>query len=201
MVGRDGSENWQKCIRQALELQPDSLTVYQMELPYNTVISKRILNEGQESPIADWATKRRWVNEAMQAFEADGYRVASATTIATTKKPCKFVYTDGLWKGTDMIALGVSSFGYFDGVHMQNARVQGIHRHCERGAAADYVGALRLTERQKLIREMILQLKTGAIETGYFRDKFGTDVWAEFGDVYRGLMTRRCCTGRTDRSG
>lgn len=183
MVG-ETEENWQACIKKALELEPDSLTVYQMELPFNTVISKRILDEGQASPIPDWATKRRWVDEAMQAFEAHGYEVASATTIATKKKPCQFVYTDGLWKGTDMIALGVSSFGYFDGVHMQNAHSFKEYLDLVEAGTLPIVRAYPMEPEQRLIREMILQLKTGRIERGYFEKKFGTDPAEKWGDIY-----------------
>ena len=35
--------NWEACVRRTLELQPDSITVYQMELPFNTTISKDLL--------------------------------------------------------------------------------------------------------------------------------------------------------------
>ena len=38
-----------------------------------------------------------------------------------------------------------------------------------------------------LIREMVLQLKTGALDTHYFLSKFGADVWQEFQSVYERL--------------
>ena len=47
--------------------------------------------------------------------------------------------------------------------------------------------AVSLTPKQRLIREMVLQLKTGWLDTGYFRKKFGVDVWNEFRPVYEGL--------------
>jgi hypothetical protein len=34
---------------------------------------------------------------------------------------------------------------------------------------------------------MVLQLKTGALDTGYFQQKFGVDVWEEFLPVYENL--------------
>ena len=42
MLG-ETDENWQRCIEQTLELQPDSVTIYQMELPFNTTISGDLL--------------------------------------------------------------------------------------------------------------------------------------------------------------
>jgi len=35
-----------------------------MELPYNTVYSKDILGNEIETPVADWPTKRDWLNYA-----------------------------------------------------------------------------------------------------------------------------------------
>jgi oxygen-independent coproporphyrinogen-3 oxidase len=37
---------------------------------------------------------------------------------------------------------------------------------------------------------MILQLKTGSLDTGYLHNKFGVDVWKEFQRVYERLEKR-----------
>lgn len=190
MVG-ETEEKWREVIRKSLELQPDSVTIYQMELPYNTVISREIIDQGVASPVADWPTKQRWLDYAFDEFQARGYRIASAYTLATTAKPCRFIYTDALWHGGDMIGLGVSSFSHFGGVHFQNA-----HSFEEYVAALDrdelpLLRAMTLTPKQKLIREMILQLKTGTIDLNYFHNKFGVDVWDEFQTVYEGLDRER----------
>ena len=186
MVGETEAK-WRDAVRKALELQPDSVTIYQMELPYNTIISQEILKEGKESPIADWPTKQRWLNYAFDEFQAAGYQIASAYTLATTNKPCRFIYTDALWHGGDMIGLGVSSFSHFGGVHFQN-----VHSFEEYISLIDknelpLLRALTLTTKQKLIREMILQLKTGALDLQYFERKFGVDVWDEFKPVFEQL--------------
>ena len=47
--------------------------------------------------------------------------------------------------------------------------------------------AVSLTPKQRLIREMVLQLKTGRLDTVYFQKKFGVDVWQEFQPVYERL--------------
>jgi oxygen-independent coproporphyrinogen-3 oxidase len=186
MVG-ETEEKWRDAVSRALELQPDSVTIYQMELPYNTVISQEIIKEGVESPIAGWPTKQRWLDYAFDEFQARGYRIASAYTLATTKKPCRFIYTDALWHGGDMIGLGVSSFSHFGGVHFQNAHGFEEYLALLEKDQLPLLRALTLTPKQKLIREMVLQLKTGAIELQYFHGKFGVDVWNEFRPVYERL--------------
>jgi oxygen-independent coproporphyrinogen-3 oxidase len=189
-------EKWRDTIRRAIELEPDSVTIYQMELPYNTVISREMIAKGMDSPIADWPQKRRWVDYAFEQFEARGYRLAASNLLVTAKKDCRFTYTDALWHGGDMIGLGVASFSHFGGVHFQN-----VHNFEEYVSLLDtdqlpLLRALRMTERQKLIREMVLQLKTGAIDREYFNRKFGLDVWTEFQTVYEhlegdGLLERK----------
>jgi len=178
---------WRETVRRAIELEPDSVTIYQMELPYNTVISREMIEKGLDSPIADWPTKRRWVDYAFEQFQERGYRAASAYTLATTKKPCQFIYTDALWHGGDMIGLGVSSFSHFGGVHFQNAHNFEEYIRLLEADQLPLLRALPLTQKQMLIREMILQLKTGALDTSYFQRKFGVDVWSEFQPIYERL--------------
>ena len=67
-----------------------------------------------------------------------------------------------------MIGLGVSSFSHFGGVHFQNAHSFEEYVRLLNDDHLPLVRALALTPRQKLIREMILQLKTGALDTEYF---------------------------------
>ena len=183
MMG-ESEEKWRDTVRRALELEPDSVTIYQMELPYNTVISQEMIQQGVTSPIADWATKRRWLNYAFEQFQERGYEIASATTIATTRKPCRFIYTDALWHGGDMIGLGVSSFSHFGGVNFQNAHSFEEYLRLLSEDNLPVLRAVSLTPKQRLIREMILQLKTGWLDAGYFLRKFGVEVWDEFRPVY-----------------
>jgi putative oxygen-independent coproporphyrinogen III oxidase len=183
MMG-ETEEKWRDTVRKAIELEPDSVTIYQMELPYNTVISQEMIKQGSASPIADWATKRRWLNYAFEQFQERGYQIASATTLATTRKPCRFIYTDALWHGGDMIGLGVSSFSHFGGVNFQNAHNFEEYLRILNTDNLPLLRAVSLTPKQRLIREMILQLKTGWLDTGYFLRKFGVDVWEEFRPVY-----------------
>ncbi len=186
MVG-ETEEKWREAVRRAIELEPDSVTIYQMELPYNTVISQDILKKGVTSPIAGWSTKRGWLDYAFNEFNAHGYEIAGTDIVATKKKTCRFIYRDALWHGGDMIGIGVSSFSHFGGVNFQNAHNFEEYVRILNEDRLPLLRAVSLTPKQQLIREMVLQLKTGALDTGYFREKFGIDVWKEFSSVYEGL--------------
>jgi coproporphyrinogen III oxidase-like Fe-S oxidoreductase len=190
MMG-ESEEKWRDTVSRAIELEADSVTIYQMELPYNTVISQEMIKQGIASPIADWSTKRRWLDYAFERFQEHGYVIASATTVATTKKPCRFIYTDALWHGGDMIGLGVSSFSHFGGVNFQNAHNFEEYVRILKTDKLPLLRAVSLTPKQRMIREMILQLKTGSLDTGYFLNKFGVDVWQEWQRVYERLREEK----------
>lgn len=186
MMG-ETEEKWRDAVKRAIDLEPDSVTIYQMELPYNTSISQDILKKGLVSPIAGWTDKRRWLDYAFEQFLAHDYEIAGTDIVATKKKTCRFIYRDALWHGGDMIGIGVSSFSHFGGVNFQNAHNFEEYVRILNEDRLPLLRAVSLTPKQRLIREMVLQLKTGWLDTGYFQKKFGVDVWKEFQPVYADL--------------
>ena len=184
MVGETW-DNWEENIRKTIDLSPDSVTIYQMELPFNTVYSKDILGNHVETPVADWPTKRAWLNYAYDELLAAGYHVSSAYTVVKDPHKVNFSYRDNLWRGSDLLATGVASFGHVSGVHYQNKTEWGdyIGDLLERNRLPLY-RALRPTPHQLLVREMVLQLKRGYLDAGYFRDKFGVEILDEWRDEW-----------------
>ncbi|HKB38681.1 MAG TPA: coproporphyrinogen-III oxidase family protein [Gemmataceae bacterium] len=190
MVGETW-DNWKDCVKKTLELAPESVTIYQMELPYNTVFSKELKVIGQDEPapfaVADWPTKRAWVDYAFDEMLAAGYEVSSAYTLVRDKQRVKFVYRDSLWHGADMFGTGVASFGHVNGVHMQNVDTWEDYVRLLDRDELPLGRALPVQPRELLIREMILQLKTGHLDTRNFKTKFGADILDEFGAGFRQL--------------
>ena len=114
-------EKWRETVAKAVALQPDSVTIYQMEVPYNTGIYQQMKAAGKlVAPVADWETKRRWVDYAYREFEKIGYTVTSGTTVVRDPTKVKFLYREGLFSGADILSIGVASFGHLNGVHYQN---------------------------------------------------------------------------------
>jgi len=191
MVGETW-DNWRDCVRKTIDLHPDSVTVYQMELPFNTVYSQELRMVGDEekptaSQIADWPTKREWVDYAFNEMAKAGYEVSSAYTMVRDRKTCKFVYRDSLWHGADMFGTGVASFGHVQGVHVQNVDTWEKYIELLDRDELPLGRALPVKPKQRLIREMILQLKTGRLQREYFRGKFGADILSEFADGFETL--------------
>ena len=198
MVGETW-DNWKDNVRRTIELSPESVTIYQMELPYNTVYSKDLLGDSRETPVADWPTKRDWVDHAFSELKAAGYSVSSAYTMVKDKAKVNFSYRDHLFGGSDLLATGVASFGHVSGVHYQNKDQWG-----------DYVGdcsdgrlplgrGYKPAPHQLLIREVILSLKLGRLDAAHFQTKYGVDIIERWRDVWRQYADEGWLEFTTDR--
>lgn len=178
--------SWKACVKKAIDLQADSVTIYQMEVPYNTTIFKEMQELGHSTaPIADWPTKRRWVAEAFEAFEKAGYRAGSAyTLIREDKAATRFVYRDALWNGADLLGLGVASFSHFQGVHFQNLHDSAPYESSLAEDKLPIYRAYRMTEDERFLREFLLQLKLGRVSARGFIEKFGIDPRERFAERF-----------------
>ena len=174
-------EKWRDTVAKAVALQPDSVTIYQMEVPYNTGIYQQMKAEGKlVAPVADWKTKRRWVDYAYGEFEKLGYTVTSATTVVKDPARVKFLYREGLFSGADILSVGVASFGHVNGVHYQNHHDFAPYvERVQRGKLPVH-RALTPSADERFIREFILQLKLGKVSRAKFQNKLGADPLVRF---------------------
>ncbi len=186
MVGETW-ETWKESVQRAIDLGPDSVTIYQLELPYNTVFSQSLLKDAAALPVADWETKRAWHQHAFEQLAGAGYAMSSAYTMVRKDRPCRFVYRDSVWHGCDLLGVGLSSFSHVNGTHFQNvASWNGYLDEVEAGRLPLDRGCLPSVY-ERMTREMILQLKMGRLDAAYFRSKFGVDVLADFAPAWERL--------------
>ena len=181
MLG-ETDDNWRRTVDKTIELAPDSVTIYQMELPFNTTISGDVMKgTGRfQEHVASWSTKRRWVDEAFEALQRAGYTIGSAYTAVRDPERTKFIYRDRLWQGADLAGLGVASFGHINGVHMQNLDTWEKYSASIRDGALPLSRAYRPDGEERMIRELVLQLKLGRVRPSYFADKYGVDILRRF---------------------
>lgn len=177
----DTDEKWKMAVAKAIELGPDALTIYQMEVPYNTGIYQQMKAEGKvTAPVADWPTKRGWVSYAFDEFQKAGYTVTSAYTVVKDPKRIKFVYRDSLWDGADLLSCGVASFGHLGGVHYQNQADVGPYMQAIEAGQPAIFRAYQTSADERFVREFILKLKLGVSKPSFYKQKFGEDVLMRF---------------------
>ena len=174
-------ENWRDCVRQTVELAPDSVTIYQMEVPYNTKIYQEMKAQGKlEAPVADWETKRQWVAYAFAELEKAGYTVGSGYTAVKDPARTRFIYRDSLWQGADLVGLGVASFSHIGGTHFQNLHDFEPYLAELRQGRLPLLRALTPSNEERLIRELVLQMKLGRVSHRRLTAKYGVDVLTRF---------------------
>jgi oxygen-independent coproporphyrinogen-3 oxidase len=183
-------ETWRESVRKTLDLAPDSVTIYQLELPYNTDFSKSVLGGSLAQPLADWQTRRAWQEYAFDQLSAEGYELSSAYTLVRRDKSCNFVYRDAVWHGCDMLGTGISSFSHVSGCHFQNTSTWEEYLAAVEAGELPLDRGLAPSRRELLTREVALQLKLGRLDGSYFQDKFGVDVLAEFAPAWERLRRR-----------
>ena len=86
-----------------------------------------------------------------------------------------------------LTVFGLVNFSHVSGVHFQNIDTWDQYvGHLERGKLP-ISRALPVTDRQLLIRELILQLKTGRLDGAYFHNKFGVRITEVFAEAFECL--------------
>lgn len=167
---------WKQSVEEMIELSPDSVTIYQMEIPFNTKLYSDLQAGTLPYPPATWELKRERLAHGFEALEKEGYTVVSAYN--AVKDPAKhpFRYQDHLWGGDDMLGLGVAAFGYVSGVHAQNEVTLGAYQSAIESGLVPAKRAKALSRQDQLIREFVLQLKTGTVDTARFSNRFNVSV-------------------------
>jgi oxygen-independent coproporphyrinogen III oxidase len=189
---------WRRSVDQVLELAPESVTVYQLELSYNSALYSS-LSAGRELRLPDWTRKRNWTRQAFRLCEESGYLVATGVIAVRHPLWWRSVYTiDHFWHGADLLALGESSFGYLGGIHYQNVDTFDQYLKMVSHGNLPLRRALKLNGEERLRREVILQLKTGSLEGAYFRSKFGIELSDHFSREFAALIQHRLMEADAD---
>lgn len=176
-------------VEQTVALRAESLTIYQLETPYYTTLSRGI-RAGATMPVPDWPTKRRWLGEAFDRLEGAGYHVRSAYGAVLDLLRHAFIYQDLQYRGADLIGIGASAFSYCDGVHFQNKTAIGAYQMAVREGEQPIERAYALSCREQFVREFVLQMKLGGVDVKALSGKFAMPILAEWHSVFRRFADR-----------
>jgi len=176
MVGMPGEtrDGFMASLSRVVDLAPDSITIYQTEVPRNTRLYRSI-KEGEQDPAElDWEMKHQRLDRAFHHLENSGYTRRSAYTAVRDPDTVHFAYQDLQYQGADLLGLGTSSFSYLGGIHHQN--VVGLEQYIEqveRGDLPVWRGHV-LDRAEQQVREFVLQLKLGRVDLNTLRRRHGS---------------------------
>lgn len=184
MVGMAGEtdESFQASLEQVIAMQPDSVTIYQMEIPANTPLYRAQRDGAMVDLLDPWPVKRARLARGFARLEQAGYTLRSAYAAVRDPQRHRFVYQEAQYRGADLLGLGVASFSYLAGLHYQNQTSLAPYLAGVAAGQLPIERAYPLSDEERMIREFVLQLKLGSAETKYFRDKFGVEIGRRFAE-------------------
>jgi oxygen-independent coproporphyrinogen-3 oxidase len=174
-------------LKRAIALDPDCITIYQLEVPGNTPLFRSLGDEHALKALADWETKRQRVVTAFRILQEHGYESRNAYSAVRHSRHPRFVYTEDQYHGADLVGIGLSSFSYVAGTHYQNTTSVREYSALIDGGQLPAVRSYVLSSEERMIREFILQLKLGSVRREHFRHKFAADPVERFAFQLRQL--------------
>jgi oxygen-independent coproporphyrinogen-3 oxidase len=98
-----------------------------------------------------------------------------------------------------MVGVGVASFSHVSSVHYQNLdRFEDYVEALAQGRLP-LSRALPVSDRERLIRELVLQMKLGRLDASYFREKFGASILEDFRAPFTALRDEGYLDWKKDR--
>ncbi len=190
----ESEETFSTSLDRVIGMNPDSVTIYQLEIPENTPLF-RLYSEGKLDDVPpSWRLKRARLARGFETLEAAGYQIRSAYTAARPAKN-QFVYQDAQYHGADLLGIGASAFSYYSGLHYQNVTSPKEYLNRINRGDQPIERSYSLSPDERLVREFVLQLKLGYVSESDFTKKFGVSIFDRFSDTIsdferRGLLTK-----------
>ncbi len=198
LVGQsDGS--FMTGVDRIIDMAPESVTIYQLEIPKNTPLYHLYHNNKLDSEPASWRLKRERLRKGFEKLEEAGYQLRSAYTAVREAAFRPFVYQDAQYRGGDLIGVGTSSFSYFAGAHYQNLTSVESYLESVQNGQLPIERTYFLNDEERLVREFILQLKLGRVDGTQFRSKFGIDIFERFAEPIAGFRRQGLLERRDDQ--
>lgn len=176
-------EQWLASVQAVAALGPESVTIYQTEMPHNTRLYQEFSTGSLPGELPSWDEKRRRLDAGMALLERSGYTIVSGYNAVRDPRKHRFLYQELGWSGADLLALGVAAFGYVGGVHYQNAATLTAYEAALESGRFAFHRARLLTGRERAVREFILQLKLGAVDDARFHARHGVHLEEAFGGI------------------
>jgi coproporphyrinogen III oxidase-like Fe-S oxidoreductase len=119
-----------------------------------------------------------------------GYTTVSAYSAVKDPEAHRHEYENHMWKGGDVIGLGLGAYGYAQGVHYQNETSLLAYSNAIHERRLPIKRSYPLSARDQAIREFVLQAKSGCVERQALSDRHGVDVVTEMGGALSDLAEK-----------
>lgn len=169
------TDSWCKSVDVALEQNVGMLTIYKMKAYANTVFFKKGVHKKEiELPTSEQEIE--FMKKALEKIQAAGYQ--RWTTFAYTVDGHKHQYAENTWRGQDLIAYGVSSFGKIGNINYQNSNSLPTYYEKINSNAMPVFRTFPLSSKDAMVKELLLcSARLSSYRKNEFIEKFGFDYF------------------------
>jgi len=189
-------ETWDASVDTALDQPIDMLTIYKMKSYANTTFFKEGVHKKTiQLPSAE--EEIEFMKRAYLKLKKAGYRQWS--TFAYTKNDTLHHYAENTWRGQDLIAYGISSFGKFGNVNYQNLNTTKLYYERIDKNEIPVARSYSLSFKDQITKELLLcNARLASYKKSEFKNKFGFDYFDLIPEVITELRNKDFITNDND---
>ena len=181
-------DGWLSTLEKIIELYPENVAVYKLELYLNNVLYRRLRNK--EIKLITDEEEAEQVRVGFRKLMDAGYIPVTNFSFASDMK-YNHVHRKELWEGKDMLGIGASSHSCYDNFLFQNElNTQKYIERINRGESP-IARAYFYDQRQKMIQRMVFGIKGMVFERKRFEREFGVDPMVVFGKELKELEQKK----------
>ncbi|MCP4218958.1 MAG: hypothetical protein GY765_30270, partial [bacterium] len=186
MLG-ETQENWQDVIQQLVNLGPESIAIYKMELFFNTKLFNEVRSKKHEGRVMTDNDEIEFIRYAHKRLKEEGYVVGNCLHLLKDRK-YDHTHIMGVWNSEDMRAFGITSHSCCDEFFFQNTpNLDEYHRMLSENKLP-IKRSHRLSIKDKLSQAMVYGMKRVRINRKDFCSRYGYDVTEIYGEKINQLV-------------
>jgi oxygen-independent coproporphyrinogen III oxidase len=180
-------ESWETSINTALGQPIDMLTIYKMKVYANTNVFKDA--HQQQITLPSKELEIEFMKKAMQMLKTSEFK--PWTNFAYSKNGYKHMYAENTWRGQDLIAYGVSSFGKVGNKNFQNLNTTKFYFEKIKNGRLPIYRQYPLTIKDQIVKELLLcSARLSSYSKKEFVEKFGFDFTTLIPTVMTDLISK-----------
>jgi oxygen-independent coproporphyrinogen-3 oxidase len=180
--------SWMRTVDQAIELGPDHLSLYLLELYPNAPLKEAMARAGRDArAAADWCqsadeTAADMYLKALDRLDAAGFEQYEISNVARPGFLCR--HNVKYWQGGAWRGFGAGAHSTDEGRRWQNvAATIDYADRIERGRSVA-IEARTLSEAERIEEALFTGLRLAeGIDRRNFLERYGVDPWARYGDA------------------
>ena len=177
-------ESWDNTIQDMIKLNPESISIYKLEIYLNNQLYKRFRN-GEISIISD-DEEIRYIRHGIKQLLKAGYIMADNFTFVKDMSN-DHIHRRRTWSGEDMLGVGLSAHSCFNDIIFQNEPYMQEYKQKTESGILPIFRSHTNTKNEVIRQRVIFGIKNLHFSRKSFYDEFGIDCVEMFQDEFKYL--------------